>query len=105
MDREECITKEKTDLLFSLKQIDKKVYACKSCDKLVEKFPNSPTVFLGKDNDIVLVGEAPANNGWRKSHQLWKDVNGKILSIYHPSPISLKSYAGNMPIFDNLRDI
>ncbi len=79
MDREECITKEKTDLLFSLKQIDKKVYACKSCDKLVEKFPNSPTVFLGKDNDIVLVGEAPANNGWRKSHQLWKDVNGKIL--------------------------
>ena len=28
-------------------------------------FPNDSTVFLGKDNDIVLVGEAPANNGWR----------------------------------------
>ena len=79
MDREECITKEKNALLFSLKQIDKKVYACKSCDKLVEKISNSPTVFLGKDNDIVLVGEDPVNNGWRKSHQLWKDVNGKIL--------------------------
>lgn len=87
MEREECIiTKEKTDLLSSLKEVDKKVYACKSCGKLVEKFPDSPTVFLGKGNDIVLVGEAPANNGWRKSHQLWKDVNGKIL----PSGIVLQ---------------
>ena len=199
-DREKCIiTKEKTNLLSSLEQIDKKVYACKSCGKLVEKFPDSPTVFLGKNNDIVLVGEAPANNGWRKSHQLWKDVNGKILPsgivlqklfdiidrnifettflesvkcfplerknlkicsknckdimleqlkilnpkliitlgefptrnlldfkfdkfadvvgniyevngykilpIYHPSPISPKSYTGNVPIFEKLRDI
>lgn len=62
-----------------LKQVDEEVFSCKSCDKLVEKFPNDRTVFLGKDNDIVLVGEAPANNGWRKSHKLWKDVNGKIL--------------------------
>ena len=56
-----------------------KRYKCNKCEKLVEKFPNNKTVFLGKDNDIVLVGEAPANNGWRKSHQLWKDINGKIL--------------------------
>ncbi len=62
-----------------LKQIDEKVYTCKSCDKLVDKFPNDSTVFLGKDNDIVLVGEAPANNGWRKSHKLWCDMNGKVL--------------------------
>lgn len=62
-----------------LNQIDEEVYACKSCDKLVDKFPNDQTVFLGKDQTIVLVGEAPANNGWRKSHKLWKDVNGKIL--------------------------
>lgn len=62
-----------------LKQVDEKVYFCKSCDKLVDKFPNDATVFLGKDNNIVLVGEAPANNGWRKSHKLWKDVNGKVL--------------------------
>ncbi len=53
-----------------LKQVDEKVYSCKSCNKLVDKFPNDSTVFLGKDNDIVLVGEAPANNGWRKSHKL-----------------------------------
>ncbi len=62
-----------------LKQVDEKVYFCKSCDKLVDKFSNDATVFLGKDNNIVLVGEAPANNGWRKSHKLWKDVNGKVL--------------------------
>lgn len=63
-----------------LKQIDEEVFNCKLCDKLVEKFPNDTTVFIGKGNDIVLVGEAPANNGWRKSHKLWKDVNGKVLS-------------------------
>ncbi len=62
-----------------LKQIDEKIYSCKSCRTLVEKFPNDTTVFIGKDNDIVLVGEAPANNGWRKSHKLWRDINGKVL--------------------------
>lgn len=62
-----------------LNQIDEKVHTCKSCDKLVEKFPDDATVYLGKDNDIVLVGEAPANNGWRKSHKIWRDVDGKVL--------------------------
>ncbi len=62
-----------------LKQVDEKVYSCNSCNKLVDKFPNDATVFLGKNNDIVLVGEAPANNGWRKSHKLWCDTNGKVL--------------------------
>lgn len=62
-----------------LRQIDDKVYACDSCKGLVEKFPNNQTVYIGKDNDILLIGEAPANNGWRKSHKLWTDVNGKIL--------------------------
>lgn len=62
-----------------LKQVDKKVYSCKSCGLLVDKFSNDASVFLGKGNDIVLVGEAPANNGWRKSHKLWCDINGKVL--------------------------
>ena len=182
-----------------LKQVDEEVFNCNSCDKLADKFPNDTTVFIGKDNDIVLVGEAPANNGWRKSHKLWKDVNDKvlpsgvvlqklfdiidrdifettflesvkcyplerknlkicskncknimleqlkilnpkliitlgefptrnllnfkfdkfadvvgniyevnnykILPIYHPSPISPKSYSGNVPIFEKLRNI
>lgn len=62
-----------------LTAIDKLVYECSSCGNLVEKFPNSKTVFLGDNNDIVIVGEAPANNGWRKSHKLWCDINGKVL--------------------------
>lgn len=62
-----------------LKQIDDKVYKCCSCKELVEKFPNDQTVFIGKDNNILLVEEAPANNGWRKSHKSWCDTNGKVL--------------------------
>ena len=62
-----------------LEEIDNEVHKCKKYQNLVDKFPNSPTVYLGKDNDIVLIGEAPANNGWRKSHKLWKDINDKIL--------------------------
>ncbi len=34
------------------------------------------------------------------------EVNGyKILPIYHPSPISPKSYKDNVPIFEKLRDM
>lgn len=62
-----------------LKEIDKEINECFLCRDLVEKFPNSNTVYLGKNNDIVLIGEAPANNGWRKSKMLCKDVNGKVL--------------------------
>ena len=64
---------------YLLKELDNKVNKCNLCQNLVEKFPNSNTVYLGNNNDIVLIGEAPANNGWRKSHMLWKDVNGKVL--------------------------
>ncbi len=69
-----------------LLEIDKLVYKCNKCNKLVEKFPPDRTVFLGKDNDIILIGEAPANNGWRKSHMLWRDTTGKLL----PSGIILQ---------------
>lgn len=30
---------------------------------MVEKFPNSKTVSIGNNNNIVILGEAPANNG------------------------------------------
>lgn len=70
---------KKKVIIFLLQEIDKEVNKCLLCKNLVEKFPNSNTVYLGKNNDIVLIGEAPANNGWRKSHMLWKDINGKVL--------------------------
>lgn len=88
VDRQEILTEEikngynilkKKIINKLLKQVDEEVSNCKSCYKLVDKFPNAATVFLGKDNDIVLVGEAPANNGWRKSNKLWCDINGKVL--------------------------
>ena len=88
IDREKILTDDTKQIYNLLKkrlvnkllnQVDEEVFNCKSCDKLVDKFPNDTTVFLGKDNDIVLVGEAPANNGWRKSHKLWCDINGKVL--------------------------
>ena len=88
IDREKILTEDTNNRYQILKnkvekklldEIDKEVYKCHKCRDLVEKFPNSSTVFLGKNNDIVLIGEAPANNGWRKSHMLWKDINGKVL--------------------------
>ena len=46
---------------------------------MVEKFPNSKTVSVGKNNDILILGEALANNGWRKSGIAWYDMNNKLL--------------------------
>lgn len=69
-----------------LLSIDNRIHNCSLCTGLVDKFPNSPTLYLGKDNDILLIGEAPANNGWRKSGLLWRDTIGKML----PSGIVLQ---------------
>lgn len=65
--------------MTSLKDIDVEIHNCSLCDGLVDKFPDLPTLYLGKDNDILLIGEAPANNGWRKSGMLWRDTTGKML--------------------------
>jgi len=64
---------------MNLKDIDKEIHNCNLCNDMVEKFPNNKTVSIGKNNDIVILGEAPANNGWRKSGVAWYDVNGKLL--------------------------
>lgn len=53
-----------------LKRIDDKVSKCNRCGCLVEKFINSETVHIGEYSDILLIGEAPANNGWCKSHKV-----------------------------------
>ena len=61
---------------------------------MIEKFPNSKTVSLGKRNDIVILGEAPANNGWRKSGIAWFDVNHKLL----PSGVMLQKLLDEIDI-------
>jgi uracil-DNA glycosylase len=62
-----------------LKEIDKEVSNCTICKDLVEKFPKSSTISYGLHNDILLLGEAPANNGWRKSGKAWYGINGNLI--------------------------
>lgn len=74
---------KKTDIFDTKKvellSIDKEISNCTLCESLVEKFPESNTVSVGKDNRILIVVEAPANNGWRKTGIAWYDINEKLL--------------------------
>lgn len=71
---------------MTLEDVDREIHNCNLCKNMVEKFSNSNTVYIGKTNDIVILGEAPANNGWRKSGIAWHDANHKLL----PSGIILQ---------------
>lgn len=71
---------------MQLIDVDNEIHKCNLCSNMVEKFSNSKTVSIGTRNDIVILGEAPANNGWRKSGVAWYDVNHKLL----PSGIILQ---------------
>lgn len=62
-----------------LENIDKEISKCTLCNDLVEHFPDSKTISIGINNRILILGEAPANNGWRKSGKAWYDVNNKLL--------------------------
>ena len=84
---------------MTLKEIDKEIYDCNLCKDMVEKFPNSKTVSIGKNNDIVILGEAPANNGWRKSGKARYDVNNRLL----PSGVVLQKLLSIIDL--NLEDI
>ena len=64
---------------MTLSDIDFEIHKCKKCSTMVEKFPNNKTVSIGNSNNIVILGEAPANNGWRKSGIAWYDSNNKLL--------------------------
>lgn len=63
----------------NLFNIDKEISKCNLCTDMVEHFPNSKTISFGKNNNIVILGETPANNGWRKSGKAWYDMNNKLL--------------------------
>lgn len=62
---------------------------------------------------IITLGEFPTRNLLNFKFDKFSDVVGnvyevnnyKILPIYHPSPISPKSYKDNVPIFESLRDM
>ena len=59
--------------------LDQEISSCTLCKGLVEHFPNSKTISFGKTKKILILGEAPANNGWRKSGIAWYDQNKKLL--------------------------
>lgn len=71
---------------MNLYQIDNKIKRCILCDCMVEKFENDATVSIGNKSEIVIIGEAPANNGWRKSGIAWHDENHNLI----PSGIVLQ---------------
>lgn len=62
---------------------------------------------------IITLGEFPTRNLLDFKFDKFVDVVGsiyevsgyKILPIYHPSPISPKSYKGNIPIFESLKEL
>lgn len=64
---------------MKLYQVDNKIKKCNLCGYMVEKFDNDVTVSIGNKSDIVILGEAPANNGWRKSGVAWYDENHNLL--------------------------
>lgn len=69
-----------TNLSVSLQEIDQQIAQCQLCRGLVEKFPTAvSTVFLGQQQELVLLGEAPAPRGWRQSHKPWRDETGKVI--------------------------
>lgn len=50
-----------------------------SCAKCIHRDLCAPTyTYLGKDNRILILGEAPAKNGWRISGRAWYEPSGKI---------------------------
>lgn len=61
---------------------------------------------------IITLGEFPTKNILNFNFLKFSDVVGqiyevnnyKVLPIYHPSPISPKSYKGNIPIFEHLKN-
>jgi uracil-DNA glycosylase family 4 len=84
--------------LKELDKLNKEINSCFICNSLVEKFDNKETIYIGRNPQILLLGEAPANNGWRKSKMLWRDINGKIL----PSGIIMQKLLKplNIDLFD-----
>ena len=82
VDREYILSDKDTSFrynLLRLKLVDLEIHKCNSCSDMIEKFPDSKTVSIGNSSDIVILGEAPANNGWRKSGRAWYDINDKLL--------------------------
>ena len=70
---------DKVDIITDLREVDNLVHNCNLCSN-VDKFSNDfSTVHIGKNTDIVIIGEAPSKNGWRNSGIAFRDTNEKLI--------------------------
>lgn len=67
-----------TSFLSRFDSLETEIAQCSACGGAVEKFTNR-TIYFGNRGDILIVGEAPAKNGWRISGKAWRTVEGKLL--------------------------
>lgn len=74
------LLKQNVEVFYQkLEMLNQNIHQCGICKQLVEKFENSTTIYYGTNSKLLLLGETPANNGWRKSKMLWRDPTGKLL--------------------------
>lgn len=71
--------KENVDYYLNLlDELNKEALECRTCGSLVENFGTKETIHYGKVREILVLGEAPANDGWRKSGKCWYGSDSKI---------------------------
>lgn len=71
---------------MNLNEIEQEIINCNLCNAMVEKNTIAKTISIGSNKDILIIGEAPANNGWRKSGKAFYDIKGNLV----PSGIILQ---------------
>lgn len=65
--------------LTQYQEIEKLISRCALCADAVERFSGS-SIHFGQRDDILLIGEAPAKNGWRISGKVWRDAHGNMIA-------------------------
>ena len=71
------ILKEKVDnYLLELINIELLIQKCKLCD--LEKI-NGYNIYFGSNTKILMIGEAPAKNGWRITGKAWINEQNKVI--------------------------
>lgn len=61
----------------NLDLIEKKIQVCNECNDLLKL--NCNTISLGKNTDILFIGESPAKNGWIATGRAFYDSKDRIL--------------------------
>lgn len=108
----DLINKDIFNITFieSIKCFPKERKNIKMCSKNCNKYLIEQLNVL-KPKIVITLGEAATRNVLNINFNKFSEVVGKVyelngckvIPIYHPSPISLKSYKDNVPIFEMLK--